>query len=224
MTYFKLKILIPCVAATSMIRQKMYDAKILWLIGIISELRIGLIFQYTQLHLRSFCTKYICILNTILTTHVQKRLTFQKMSICGSRNVIFSYFSWFFTVRSTNFYQILQDLILRYKLWTINSFCTQNVSLYWFCVKLLWFKGYFLLCRDFLNFGVFKIQGAAVKRLEFCVYLYLEHDSLHPYESFAPFLHQWEQWKQWKHLFLSVPWHVMEYWPPQQKYPPPPKQ
>ena len=43
----KLKIFIPCVATTSMIRQNMYDIQILWLIGLISELKIGIVFQHT---------------------------------------------------------------------------------------------------------------------------------------------------------------------------------
>ena len=82
MIYFNLKILIfcvvvlCCVVTTSMIRKNMYDIKILWLVGLIFELRIGLVFQYTKLQLRSWCTKYICILTTIFTTHVQKRFTF----------------------------------------------------------------------------------------------------------------------------------------------------
>ena len=67
-----MKILIPCVATTSVIRWNRYDIKILWLIGLIFELRIGLVFQYTQLQLRSWFTNYICILNTIFTTDVQK--------------------------------------------------------------------------------------------------------------------------------------------------------
>ena len=62
----------------------MHDIKILWFIGLIFELRIGLVFQYRELQLRRWCTKYIYILNTAFTTHVQKKLTFQKMSIlCG---------------------------------------------------------------------------------------------------------------------------------------------
>ena len=51
----------PCVTTTSMIRRNMYDIKILWLIGFIFELRIGLVFQNTQLQIRSWCTKSICI-------------------------------------------------------------------------------------------------------------------------------------------------------------------
>ena len=54
----------------------MYDIKILLLIGLIFELGIVLVFQYTQLQLGSCFNKYICILNTIFTTHVQKRFTF----------------------------------------------------------------------------------------------------------------------------------------------------
>ena len=54
----------------------MYDIKILLLIGLIFELGIVLVFQYTQLQLESCFNKYICILNTIFTTHVQKRFTF----------------------------------------------------------------------------------------------------------------------------------------------------
>ena len=68
MIYFKLKILIHCVATTSMIRRNMYDTKILWLLGLIFELRVGLVFQYTQLQLKSWRTKCICILNIIFTT------------------------------------------------------------------------------------------------------------------------------------------------------------
>ena len=107
-----------CVVTTSMIRQNMYDIKILWLVGLTFELRIGLVFQYTKVQLRSWCTKYICILTTIFTTHVQKRFTF-------------------FTVVTTDFCQISQNPILKCKLWTINSFCAQNLSLYWFVVKFL---------------------------------------------------------------------------------------
>ena len=77
----KLKILIPCVVTTSVIRQNMYDIQILWLIGLISELKMGIVFQHTELQLRSWCMKYIFILNTIFTTHVQKKFTFQKTSI-----------------------------------------------------------------------------------------------------------------------------------------------
>ena len=62
------------------IRRYMYDIKILWLIGFIFELSIGLVFQYIQLQLRSWCTKYICILNVVFTTHVQKKFTFQHTS------------------------------------------------------------------------------------------------------------------------------------------------
>ena len=72
----------------------MYDIKFLWLIGLKFEMRIGLIFQETQLQLRSWCTKYIFALNTIVPhmytkyifieynciTHVQKKFTFQE---CG---------------------------------------------------------------------------------------------------------------------------------------------
>ena len=72
------------VATTSMITQNMGDSKILWLIGLNFELRIGLLFQHTHLQSWSWCTKYIFILNTIFTTHVQKQFTFQKISIiCG---------------------------------------------------------------------------------------------------------------------------------------------
>ena len=71
----------PCVTTTSMIRQNMYDIKLLWFIGLIFELRTGLGFQYTQLQLRSWCTKYICVLNTIFTAHLQKKFTFQKKSL-----------------------------------------------------------------------------------------------------------------------------------------------
>ena len=42
MIHFKFKILIPCVATMSIIRRDMYDTKILWLIGLIFELRISL--------------------------------------------------------------------------------------------------------------------------------------------------------------------------------------
>ena len=67
-----------------MIRRNIDDTKILWLIGLIFELRIGVVFQYTLLHLRSWGTKYIYILNTVFTRHVQKNSTFQNMSvICG---------------------------------------------------------------------------------------------------------------------------------------------
>ena len=48
MIYLKLKILIPYVATTSIIRQDMYDIKFLWLTGSIFVLKIGLIFQYIQ--------------------------------------------------------------------------------------------------------------------------------------------------------------------------------
>ena len=78
MIYFNLKIF---VSTISVIRQKMYDIKILLIIGLIFELGIVLAFQYTQLHLGSGFNKYICILNTIFTTHLQKRFTFKKMPI-----------------------------------------------------------------------------------------------------------------------------------------------
>ena len=71
MIYFKLEILITCGAITSIIRRNMYDTKFLWLAGLIFKLRMGLIFQYTQLQLRDWCTKYICISNTIFTTHTE---------------------------------------------------------------------------------------------------------------------------------------------------------
>ena len=45
MVYFKSKILIPYVATISMIKRITYDIKILWLIGLILELRIDLVFQ-----------------------------------------------------------------------------------------------------------------------------------------------------------------------------------
>ena len=57
----------------------MYEIKILWLIGLIFELRVGLVLQYTQLQLRSWCSKYIFILNTISTTRLWKKFFFQKM-------------------------------------------------------------------------------------------------------------------------------------------------
>ena len=60
--------------STSMIRRNMY-IKILQFIGLTFELRIGLVFQYTQLPLKSKNTKYICILKTIFTIHIQKKFT-----------------------------------------------------------------------------------------------------------------------------------------------------
>ena len=80
---FKLKILISRVATTSVMKRNMYHVKIL-LISLIFELRIDLVFQYTQLQLRSWGTKYISILDTIFTPYVQKKFTFQKMSIICS--------------------------------------------------------------------------------------------------------------------------------------------
>ena len=61
----------------------------MWLIGLILELTIGLFSQYIQLQLRSWCTKYICILNTIFTKRVQKKFTFQKMTIICGQCLIF---------------------------------------------------------------------------------------------------------------------------------------
>ena len=49
MIYFKPEILIPCVAIISIMRRNIYDTKFLWLIGLIFELKVDLIFQYTQL-------------------------------------------------------------------------------------------------------------------------------------------------------------------------------
>ena len=136
MIYSKLKIFIPFVATASMIRWNMCDIKILGSIGLLFELRIGLIFYYTQLQLRSWFTKYICILNAIFITHVQKSSPFRR---CHwflvnfwflSKKCGFPYFSWFFTVITTDFRKVSENPILRCKLWTINSFCIQKVSLY----------------------------------------------------------------------------------------------
>ena len=43
-----------------------------------------------------------------------------------------------------------KNIILRCKLWTINSFCTQSVSLYWLGVKFLWSKDVFSQKNDFI--------------------------------------------------------------------------
>ena len=78
MIYFKSKVLTSCVATTSVIRQNIYDIKILCLfIGLIFELRIDQVFQYTQLQSKSRCTKYIYILNTTFTMHVVKKRKMQ---------------------------------------------------------------------------------------------------------------------------------------------------
>ena len=107
MIYSKFKILIP------IIRRNIYDINFLWLIGLIFKLRFGLIFQYTQLQLRSWCTKYICILNTIFTRHVHKKFTFRKVSIiCGwflifqQVNVVFVYFHDFWLLQPHIFSEI----------------------------------------------------------------------------------------------------------------------
>ena len=123
----------------------------MWLIGLIFEHRIGLVFQYTQLQLRSWCTNYICILNIYFyTTYVQKKVHLSEdinnlwlISNFYRKNVVFPYFSWFFAVITTDFCQISQNAILRCKLWTVSSFCTQKVFLYWFSVKFLWLKDVF---------------------------------------------------------------------------------
>ena len=91
-----LKILIPCVATTSIM--KWDEIFIISNFGsLIFELRIGLIFQYTPLEWRSWCSKYICILNTIFTTHVQKKFTFQKISIICGEFLIFCQM-WFLCI------------------------------------------------------------------------------------------------------------------------------
>ena len=90
----------------------------------------------------------------------------------------FCVFSWFLTVISHIFFvRLPQHAVLRCKLWTINSFCTQKVSLYWLGVNFLWLKVFFHN-SDFIIFGVY--LGATVRKLAFCIYLYLGHDFLHP--------------------------------------------
>ena len=45
-----------------------------------------------------------------------------------SKNVVFQYFLWFFTVVATDFCQISQNHILSCQLWTINAFCIPKLS------------------------------------------------------------------------------------------------
>ena len=74
----------------------MYDIKFSWLIGLKFEMRIGLIFQETQLQLRSWCTKYIFALNTIVP-HMYTKYIFTLNTIVSHmyrksspfRNVVF---------------------------------------------------------------------------------------------------------------------------------------
>ena len=129
----------------------MLHIKVLWLIGLIFELRIGLVFQYTQLWIRIWFTNNICILNIIFTTHEQKSFTLQKMLIiCGWFLIVvkkhgFSAFFMIFTVINNHrFLPNLQNPILRWKLRILSSFCTLKVSLYWFGVKFLWLEDFFL--------------------------------------------------------------------------------
>ena len=60
-----------------------------------------------------------------------------------SKNVVFPCFSWSFTIVTTDFCQISVNAIVRCKMWTINSFCTQEVSLYLCGTKCLWLKDVF---------------------------------------------------------------------------------
>ena len=76
--YFKLEILISGVTITSIKRQNMYDTKFLWLICLIFEQSIGLIFQYTQLQLTNWCTSIFTSWMQFLTTHVQKKSPFRR--------------------------------------------------------------------------------------------------------------------------------------------------
>ena len=47
--------------------------------------------------------------------------------------------------------------VLKCKLWTIDSFCTQRVSQYWFGVKFLWLKDIFCNTVTWCITKLFKI-------------------------------------------------------------------
>ena len=130
MIYFKLEILIPCVAATSVIRRNMYGIKIMWFIGLIFELRIGLVFQYTQLQFRSWFTKYIYILDTILLKKSDFSIFF----------MIFHCYNHRFLPNFTKSYSKIQTVDSKFIL-------HPKVSLYWFGVKFLWLKDVLFIIR-----------------------------------------------------------------------------
>ena len=75
-----------------------------------------------------------------------EQLIFLLVSIVWSYFLIFvkkSGCSKFLTVMTTDFCQVSQNPILRCKMWRMHSFCTQNLSLYWFGVSFLWWKDVF---------------------------------------------------------------------------------
>ena len=78
-------------------------------------------------------------------------------------------------------FPISQNPILRCKLRTIHSFCTQNVSLYWFGVKFLWWKDFFPWYSDFLNFG-----------------------ELVNYTKYRE-----QQWRGWHFVCICIPWTLI---------------
>ena len=130
--------LIPFVVTTSIIRQNMYDMKFLWLIGFIFGLRIGLIFQYTLLQSRSWCAEYICILNTIFSTYVQTKSTFQRISvICVlfvvfcEVNVVFVYFHDF-CICISQLFQLWHGIL---RIFLLMPFVNNHSK----CFQLVWF-------------------------------------------------------------------------------------
>ena len=136
--YFKLKILIPFVVTASIIRQNMYDMKFLRLIGFIFGLRIGLIFQYTLLQSRSWCAKYICILNTIFSTYVQTKSTFQKISVICVLFVVFCEVNVFFVyfhdlcICISEVFQLWHGIL---RIFLLMPFVNNHTK----CFQLVWF-------------------------------------------------------------------------------------
>ena len=114
-------------------------------------------------------------MNTIFITHVQKKIIFQV-------NMVLGYYD-FWLLQLHIFAKFPQNSVLRFKLCTINSICTQKVSPYWFGVKILWLKDVFYNTVIFSIFCIsklFKLYGGTERRLAFCVYLYLGHDLWYP--------------------------------------------
>ena len=100
--------------------------------------------KYKELHWRSW---YFV---PILTANIYWCQLFVVNFWILSKKFVFSILFMILYCYNHIFLPNYKKIILRCKLWTINSFCTQSVSLYWLGVKFLWSKDVFSQKNDFI--------------------------------------------------------------------------